>query len=436
MTNLIGLAFTSPQIAVMVCDRSKFRVHFYQKRPSELHSFLQMEDERLPVVLVTSVRDLARVQDVEGIHSILLFDEPEAMESIHGVRILDAHREEGLPGFRKVILPKEDLNDALTMEGSFSLTEDAKKALSDLSSEIRFRTLMKGVLSHEGLPDDFEENACLYLAGALPKRSWVSRCQKKALSSGMAVEKIAELERYIETASDSLWRSWYEVNEGGVPVKDASAQFGADLKDLQYIVKVLGSREDLKYSRNPRDTPLVVKKKRKKRKKTPSQEATRLQKMKGGPSVSSTPPRSTIDKKLLTKAQKESSMSSGYPLVSTLEKIDTTTSEGDVPYAFSRMACARLCGLVKTRKWNSSCKTAVSEGADPDDVESIRSFIEKDEEAQRIWKAYCRTSYTVGVSAKEASEEFDVPLSKLNAVLAYKPMAYVFDYVRWPEDME
>lgn len=427
MTSLIGLAFTSPQLAVMVCDREKFRVLFYQNRPSDLHAFIGSSDTRLPVVIVKSVRDLQRIKEVEGIHSILLFDEPEAMECIKGIKILDAEADEFLPGYRKKLLPQEKLNAVLLEKGSFSVDPSMRSSLSSFSSDIRFRSLLKSVIGTTTVPEDFVENVCLYLVGCMTKKSWVSKCQRKGLSSGISVEKMAELEKYIEFTSEPLWRAWYDVNEKGVSTKDASAQFEADLRDLNYLVKVLGKREDLKYTKNPHKTPLIVKKKRKK-KLTPSQGATRAEKLRGGPSITT----SSVDVDSLRKAQQEvkDMPQDGFSLIEALKEIDSSTVGGSTPYAFSRMASARICGLVKTRAYNAACKQAVLDGASQEDVDAIRDFISNSEESTRLWKAYCRFSYTVGISRAEASSEFDADLSSLEMLIAYKPMAYLFDYAK------
>jgi hypothetical protein len=434
MTNLVGLAFTSPQIALMVCDRTRFRVHYYQNRPNELHAFLQEKDARLSVVIVKSVRDLNRVKEVEGIHAMMLFDDPEVMSRIDGIKILDAETDDEYAGYKKKVTSSSQLNAALLKKGVFSLGPKALTAIRSLSKDITLRELVRTVTGKKKVPEDFLENICLYLAGTLQKRSWVARVQKPGLSSGISVEKMAELEKFIEQSpsGEMLWRAFYEINEAGVPLRDASDQFEADEDDLKFLVATLGEREGLHYYRNPRTKPLVVKKKRKRRKLTEGQSATKKVKQRGGPTITS-----TVDTKMLAEALEDRPMDdSGFDLAGTLNKIDEASSGGEIPYAFSRMACARLCGLVKARPYNTACKQAVLDGADKKDVASIREYIKANDEAKALWRAYCRASYFVGVSVGAASKEFGVSPHKLKAVLAYKPMAYVFEFVAWPKQLE
>lgn len=437
MTNLIGLAFTSPQIAIMVTDREQFRVHYYQNRPHELHAFLQEKDDRLPVVILKSVHDLGRVKSVKGVHAMMLFDDPETMAKIDGINILDAVPDSEFSGYRKRVVPREKLNEALSKEGKFTFDPKALGAVKALSSDITFRELVQTTVGKHEVPEDFLENVCLYLLGAMQKKSWVARVQKKGLSAGIPVEKMAELEKFIEQApaGERLWRALYEVYEGGVSAQDAADQLEADEDDINFVSKLLGKREGLRYSRNPRDKPMVVKKPRKKR-LTAGQKATKKERQKGGRSISTK--KSSVDKKKLAKAQKENEemTTTGFDLVETLKRIDDATKSGDIPYAFSRMACARLCGLVKARPYNAACKQAVADGADKQDVASVRSYIKDDPEAKALWLAYCQTAYFVEVSPEDAAKEAEVPATKLNAVTAYKPMAYVFEFVNWPKQLE
>lgn len=432
MTNLVGLAFTSPQIALMVCDRDRFRVHFYQNRPNELHAFIQEKDERLTVVLVKSVHDLNRVKDVDGIHALLLFDDPEVMSQIDGISILDAEADTKYAGYKKKVASSSSLNTALLKRGSFSLGAKAVSSIRVLSSDITFREMIQTVLSDKKLPDEFLANVCLYLVGALQKRSWVSRVQKTGLSAGISVEKMAELEKFIEQApaGEMLWRAFYDLNEDGVSVADVVSQFEANEDDLKFVVAALGERKDLHYYRNPRTNPIVIKKKRKSRKLTDSQAATKKEKQRGGRTLSK------VDTQSLNEAVKEISQmeDNGFDLTGTLGRIDSATEGGEVPYAFSRMACARMCGLVKARPYNAACKQAVADGASKKDVTLIRSFIKDNVESEALGLAYCHTAYFVGVGTSDAAEKFEVSAPKLKAVLAYKPLAYVFD--GWPTKLE
>lgn len=268
MANLVGLAFTSPAIAVMVIDRSKFRVHYYQNKPGEFHSFMQEDDSRLPVVLLSSVADLQRVHHVEGIHSFLLSEDPRVISEIPGANMLDAEPDDKFSGFKKIMISPEELNAALSTSGSFTMPEDPSGPIASLREDITFKELLKSVVADRTTDPEFIPNVCSYLAGVLPKRSWVSKVQKPGLALGIPVERMAELEKYIETSpsAEMLWRAYYEHVESGVDLESSATQFEADLKDLKYIVSKVGSEKGQKFSRDPRDKPLVMLKKRKVRK--------------------------------------------------------------------------------------------------------------------------------------------------------------------------
>jgi hypothetical protein len=422
MTNLVGLAFTSPAIAVMVIDRSRFRVHFYQNKPSELHAFLQEADERLPVVLVDSAQDLMRIKDVDGIHSFLLSDDPRVLAEINGVTLLDAEQDPKYSGFKKVMIRPETLNAALLKTGSFSFTQAALDAMSSLRDDVTLRELVQSVVGDKSpMDEDFLPNICLYAVGALQKRSWISRVQKPALSAGISVERMAELEKFIETApsAEMLWRAYFDHAEGGVSAKDAATAFEADEKDLEFLISHIGAKKGLKYVRDPREKPLVFKKKRKVRK---------LQKL---PPQGSSMTTSSIAPEVMEKEMAKLD-DSGFDLDAVLAKIDKSTGSTD----FSRNACAYLCGLIDGKAFGGARRQSVNHGASKKDVVAVSRYIKEDPASQNIWKAFCYYAYYVGVTPADAATKFNASLPQLQTILKYKPMAFVFEFARWPEELE
>lgn len=269
MTTLVGLAFTTPAIAVMVIDRTLFRIHVWQNRPSELHAFLQEQDDRLPIVLVDSLTDLTRISSVEGVHAFLLSEDPRTLFEIDGALVLDAVPDK-YSGYKKVMIDSETLNSALLKRGSFTVGS-ASLASVALRSDITLRELVHSVASSASLDDDFVSNVCLYVVGLLQRRSWVSRVQKPALAAGVQVERLAELEKFIESSppAEMLWRAYFDHAEAGVPLADVVSAFDAEAKDLDFIIANIGVKKGLKWVRDPREKPLLVKKKRKVRKLKP-----------------------------------------------------------------------------------------------------------------------------------------------------------------------
>lgn len=424
MTTLVGLAFTSPAIAVMVIDRSRFRVHFYQNKPSELHSFLQEADERLPVVLVDSVQDLRRIVDVEGVHAFLLSEDPRVLSEITGITLLDAEPDPKYSGFRKIMIRPEVLNAALFKTGTFSFTPESSEAMSALREDVTLRELIQTVVADKEPPDsDFVANVCFYTVGLLQKRSWISRVQKPALAHGISVERMAELEKFVESApsAEMLWRAYYDHVEKGVPIKDVVSQFEADEKDLEFVISHIGATfgQARKFFRDPKDKPLVLRKKRKLKK---------LKKLSPqGGSMTPTGIDSDVMEKEMAKLD-----SSGFNLDAVLSKIDKSTGSTD----FSRVACAYLCGLVDGNVFGGAKRQSVNHGAVKKDVVAVSRFIKEDPAGDLLWKAFCYCSYYVGVTPADASTKFNTSLPQLQTILKYKPMAFVFEFARWPDELE
>jgi hypothetical protein len=399
-------------------DRSRFRVHLYQRKPGELHAFLQEADSRLPIVLVTSVQDLSRIKDLDDVHSFVLFEDPDVLNRVQGIRLLDAEPDEAFGSFKKVKITPERLNAALLMGGEFKIPEDVLESVRSLSKDISFRELLQSVVAGRSLTADFTKHVCMYLVGLLQKKSWVARVQKVGLTAGVAVEKMAELEKFIETSppAEMLWRAYYEHAEAGVPVKSACDQFEADEKDVEFLVSVLGAEKGQRYYRNPHETPLIFKKKRsKKPKKLPQVES---------PSMSVSP----IDDDRLHEEMAQMSPSTGFDIVASLRRIDDATKSFD----FSRVACSFLCGLVDASEFSSAKKRAVDDGASKEDVVAVSKYIKNDPEAQAIKQAYAYFAWTIDASAPASAQKYGANFAKFNAILRYKPMAFVFRAPGWP----
>lgn len=424
MTTLVGLAFTSPSIAVMVIERSVFRVHYYQGKPDELHAFLQEQDKRKPIVVLTAVNELWRLRDVKKIHGFLLCEDPEILFKINGCNVLDAVSDTEYGGYKQQKIRPEQLNAALVPAGTFQVDEAVLGTLRRLSSDISLRELYQTVTTGKDPDSDFRANVCWYLVGAMQKKSWVSRVQKVALSAGVPVDKIAELERFIETApsAEMLWRAYYDHAENGVPFEDAVAQFEADAEDLQFIVDAIGVTKGHHYYRNPHERPMVFRPKRKKVKT--------LKKTLPPLSGSSVLP-VVLSADTLATETANMSRDTGFDLQALLDRFDTSTGNSN----FSRVLCAYLCGLVDSSVFVSARESALADGASKKDISQFIKFMRNDTEADGIWKAYCYYSFYVGVTAGDAASKYGISLAKLDTVLKYKPMAYVFDFVMWPDEL-
>jgi len=411
MSGLVGLAFTSPSIAVMVINRSVFRAHLYQNRPDDLHAFLQDSDDRLPIVIVDGVSSLRRLSTVQGVHCFLVNDDPLAIQEVAPDALLDAEFDPLFSGFNKKNITPEDLNQALSSPCAFSPEDSTDSKVNSLGENITFREVLSNVTQGRELGDDFVKNVCLYLVGALHRKSWVSRVQKPALALGVPVEKLAELEKFIETthSAEMLWRAYFNHVEAGVPVEDCVAQTESDFEDLSLLISSLGT-EKQKWVKNPKDKPLVVKKKRRVRKLN----------------------KSVLQGTSMTIAHNQGVPPGHFDLLSTLSRIDESTGSTK----FSRAASAFICKLVDAKVLGQAKRRALSSGASADDVDAVLAFVKEDPVVEPLWKSFCYTSYYPGVAPLDAARKFDVPAAYLSTVLSYKPLALVFEWASWPEELE
>jgi len=425
MAGLVGIAFTSPAIAVTVIDHDLFRVHFYRKNPGALHAFLQEADDRLPIVLLSSMRDLKRVEKVKGVHAFLLAEDPRALFEVKGANILDAVPDEKHLGYKKMDITPEDINSALSLPPSFEITEEALAALGSLADDISFYELVHGVTEgYKGLPDEYETNICMYVVRALQRRSWVARVQKPGLKAGVPVEKMAEIEKYIDTSpfSDLLWRAYYDHVENKVPLEEVVSQYEANKKDLEYVIKVLGESE-LKYCKLPEDSPIVFKKRRKVRKLKPIA------------------PHGTSVSPLARKSPRKKKNPNSSVLGALLSSLDESLAGKEkFDHCFSRTACAFLVGLLSGDAFSEASRLAVKQGAKKATVVDLVKFVRSAQDSSNTQSAYCYYTYSVGVTASSAAEKYGVSPVVLKTILKYKPLALVSPskttFLQWPDGLE
>ena len=123
-------------------------------------------------------------------------------------------------------------------------------------------------------------------------------------------------------------------------------------------------------------------------------------------------------------AEKEESV---FNLDGALEHLDTASGSRDI----SRALCAYVCGLASKEILREKLTAAPKKkGVSKDDLKVVLDSVD----SAKLWKAYCFYSFYVGVTPQEAAAKFSLPVAHLQAVLKYKPMAYVFTYVKWPEE--
>jgi len=249
MAKLIGLAFTSPGLAVCVIDREKYRVCYHdQSTAADFRLFLQQKDDRKPVVFVTSARVLAEIQPIgEGVvESYVLFSDPAILTEIKGIHLPDITGE-AAGGWTRVTITPDQFNAMLDKEdsGTFEVTEKALTASGDLMKGITFKELVEAVeASYKELGKDSTDlvlQACRYVTKLISKKTWVSSARKPALNAGINVKVLAELEKSIETdkAAEELWRAFYDLATNGTDLQKILTNYTVTKDDIDLLVSKL-----------------------------------------------------------------------------------------------------------------------------------------------------------------------------------------------------
>jgi hypothetical protein len=249
MSKLVGLAFTSPGLAVCVIDREKYRVCYHdQSTAADFRLFLQQKDDRKPVVFVTSARVLAEIQPMgEGtVESYVLFSDPAILTEIKGIHLPDITGE-AAGGWTRVNITPDEFNAILDKGATetFEVTEKALTASGDLTKGITFKELVEAVeASYRELGKDSTDmvlQACRYVTKLISKKTWVSSARKPALNAGISVKVLAELEKSIETdkAAEELWRAFYELATNGTDSQKILTNYAVTKDDIDLLVNKL-----------------------------------------------------------------------------------------------------------------------------------------------------------------------------------------------------
>lgn len=247
---LIGLAFTSPGVAFIAIDRSKYRVYYHeQSNLTDFRLFLSNKDDRKPVVFVNSVRDLVDLDKVtEGkVENFVLFEDPKVLSNIEGAVLPDFRKDPVLEWVR-ITITQDKFNRILedpSESYSFLVTDKALVSSNLNTAPITFYELVQAVEScyaDKGVDSTgFTMAACKYVTKLISKKAWVSLGRKPALAAGIPIKAIAEVEKSIETSklADEIWRAFYEYTTSNVNITELSTKYVVTSQDLEFITKTL-----------------------------------------------------------------------------------------------------------------------------------------------------------------------------------------------------
>lgn len=253
MSNLIGLAFTSPGMAILAIDRTIYRVYYHdQTTLTDFRLFLEQQDKRIPVVFVKSIRDLAALQPIgEGIvKSYLLFEDAEVLWNIEGALLPDL-KEDLVTKWEKIRITPKELNDLILSNNKpFKLTEKALKESSKMIDPITFKELLNAVENvykeKKQDPTNLIVLACKYISKTISKKIWITSGRKPALELGVPIKVIAELEKNIETSktSDEVWRAVYEYSTKSTDLLTLVTKYAVSKEDIEFIIEKAGITQD------------------------------------------------------------------------------------------------------------------------------------------------------------------------------------------------
>lgn len=247
---LIGLAFTSPGVAFIAIDRSKYRVYYHEQSSlTDFRLFLSNKDDRKPVVFVNSVRDLVDLDKVteDKVENFVLFEDPKVLFNIEGA-ILPDFRKDPVLDWVKITITQDYFNKLLEAPSencSFNVTDKALVSSNLNTAPITFFELVQAVeacYADKGVDSStFTTAACKYVTKLISKKAWVSLGRKPALAAGIPIKAIAEVEKSIETSklADEIWRAFYEYTTSNVSLSELSVKYVVTLQDLDFIVKTL-----------------------------------------------------------------------------------------------------------------------------------------------------------------------------------------------------
>lgn len=246
---LVGMAFTSPQIPTLVCDREKFHLFVFNPADTsdpDFQSFLSQDDGRDKVLLVLGIGHLPKVLSYETkIRSFIVFDGPKSLQKI-GAQIIDCIQiGDGWKTKNFSISELDSILSQPTEEPEKIDVKEEESEMQDLShledaEEDTLRAAVYKVLTTGTVPKGFVEALATYQCGMLQKRKWTFGYKKPAINGGADPVAIGELERYVEARYGlRVHRAVYCILVQKMSLDEAVVKFKANKEDVQFCLNVL-----------------------------------------------------------------------------------------------------------------------------------------------------------------------------------------------------
>jgi len=285
MSQLLGVAFSSPAVVPLLIDNTHFMIHTYDGKEESYKDYLAVREDRDKVVLVSSLRNLTKAHKLDSKGSVrvfMLFDRAEILSNIEGCTILDAEESKVNTGNWNVKgekVTREELNtilaDAAATDVPFTIPDNisAQAALLE-PSLFDFVGQVLESIPKEQLPEDdsdytdedeekveydpeeyfptFRKDTAAWVCGINHKRLWIVRHKKKLVQIGADSELVLDLYRFCAEgqAAKSLWHAYHAMRQG-VGLEDAAAKYEAHPGDLRACVELFPPEEEREYKSEP-----------------------------------------------------------------------------------------------------------------------------------------------------------------------------------------
>lgn len=252
MPHLLGLSFTSPVVVTpYLQDVCGFAVYLYGSSTG-LHEFVVANKNKSKVVFVTTIPDLRTVlahDDVRSISGIVVFDDVSILRQVNGVQLLDASESND---WRQLSVNIADLSNLISSAQTgeppvitFSSKDNAAIS-AEMAAPATCRELIERIASVLDADQDAVRRACArYAVKVADKDTWIREVVDRYRKQFNSTEALLEFERFVDLteACTALWSAFYDMAVDQSTAGEAAVSRSADLPDLLYLSRWVGTEE-------------------------------------------------------------------------------------------------------------------------------------------------------------------------------------------------
>jgi len=270
MSELLGVAFSSPAVVPLLVDNEKFMVHAYDGAKDHYRDYLAVRESRKKIVLVPNVKRLVQAQELDPEQRVdvyMLFDRVELLSCIPGCLIVDGEPDTANPSMWHIKtdkIKKEELNTLLdttaVQNTGFNVPIDIYKKTSLLEpSLVDFISQVTASIENigDGYEDSFKYDTLSWVCGAMNTKEWIALHKESLTTQGANEDLALDLYRYCAegSAAKSLWKAFHAMQKKGVTLEDAATKYQAHAGDLQVCATLFKpyKKKNFKYAPKKKD---------------------------------------------------------------------------------------------------------------------------------------------------------------------------------------